>query len=121
MLILGAEKQGFRQLKDRTYSINLNTQELTPTELAELGSLPDFFYVAFKPEHFVEEEQELLEKIKADPFNGFEELSQSQKLRRVLYVYWLQLDENNQTADPSEVFYRKEMNKIIQHYKNKIV
>jgi hypothetical protein len=119
-LILEGYKGGMRQLKDKSWSINLVTQELTPTELAHYSMLPDFLNVAFKADPFTKDEEDALDALEADPFNGFEDKSPSQKLRSVFFVLWKKDGEEEGTGKPFEKYYRAEMGKIITHFKNKI-
>lgn len=116
MLIIPATIGGKRQLKDRSWRIAVETQELSGEELMELNDLSEYCFVSFKSEQFSDEETKMLSKMEADPFKGFGSKSPSQKLRSVLFVNWKENDE----GDSFETFYNRKMNEIIRHFKEKI-
>jgi hypothetical protein len=69
-----------------------------------------------------------IEEVKAleDTEIEVEGKTKSQRLRNVLYVYWKQLIDSKELDDitPNQTFnefYSHEMEKIIEHYKNKLI
>lgn len=69
-----------------------------------------------------------IEEVKAleDTEIEVEGKTKSQRLRNVLYVYWKQLIDSKELDDvtPSQTFndfYSHEMERIIEHYKNKLI
>jgi hypothetical protein len=67
MIIIPAQLESFRTLKDRTLKVSFETNELTPNEVAELSSnIQQFGYLAFKVEPV-----ELISVINSEePVNG---------------------------------------------------
>ena len=118
MIILGAELNGLRKLKDKSWSITINTQELSNDQVAEINSLTDFCYVALKSEYFEEQERDMLESLKADPMEGFEQKSPSQQLRSILFLLWKQEGGTDNKEFPD--YYRKKMSNITTHFRNKL-
>lgn len=101
-------------MSDKGIRVQVDTQELSSEDKAYLFSLHN------KYGHFVFVEGE----VKPDGLNIPEsvpefknEKSQSQRLRSVLFVLW----EQNGKPNTSERFYREHMEKIIEHYKDKLV
>ena len=116
MLILPAVFESFRSLKDRSYKLTFETQELTPEQLTGLGhSLNYPGFLAFNKDVFKKEQTDIL-KTPVD----YEDTgkSKAQRLRAVLFVYWKQ---NNQGYEDFELFYSFHMEKIISHFKDKLL
>lgn len=79
------------------------------------SNLQQFGYMAFKNEPFRNNEKEVIENLKAD----YEETGKtpSQRLRNVLYVNFEQGNEGYSTFTD---YYNAKMEKIVNHYKNKL-
>jgi len=113
MLIIGAQLESFRTLKDKSLKITFETQELTPQEMfTTMEHTNKFGYLAFKEEPFKAEEKQQLNDIKSEI--TFQGKTSSQRLRNVLFVKWQQEPEGFQT---SVQHYEHYMEKIINHYK----
>ena len=116
MILIAAQLESFRSLKDRTLKLSFITNEPTPEDLQEIAKCSgQFGFLAFKDEAFNNEEIEIVETLKAD----FEETgkTESQRLRGVLYRLWEQKPEGYKIfAD----FYRAKMETLINHFKTKL-
>jgi len=113
MLILPAQLESFRSLKDRTLKLTFETGEITPEQAAGINeSLQKFGFVAFKDNPFKTQEKELLENLEADYDDG--KKSDSQRLRAVLYRLW---EKEPEGYDDFNLYKKFKMEKIINHYK----
>lgn len=106
---------GYQRRKDRTVSLRFVTQEKTSAEVMEIDQLVDTYGVIYfrGEEQMNKDEIEELDAIELDVYD--QPKTQSQRLRNVLYKYHMQ----EGTGDFKE-FYKKETERIIQHYKNKL-
>jgi len=107
--------------KDKSVSINFVTQlEESPEGLMEIDKLlNDSGVLYFKSNgSLTKEEIKALESAEIE----VEGKSKSQRLRNVLYVYYQQLSASPEyyTDNTFDLFYSKEMEKIIEHYRNKL-
>lgn len=108
-------------MKDRSVSVSFVTQELTPDKAGKLFELQNQAgYIAIKAETFLDEETKALEAIKAD-VSEFGGKTPSQRLRNVLYVYFEQLREQGIVTNDFDLFYKKQMDVLIEQYKTKLV
>lgn len=117
MLLIPAQIEKIATRKDKTWSITIGTQELTPDKARDLAMLnQSFVYVAIKTEEFRQAEEELLNNITCDV-----ELSMlktpSQRLRAVFYKLFSQ---DNKGYSGFQSYYEGEMEKLIDHFKSKI-
>lgn len=116
MIILPAILESFRSLKDKSYKITFESNELTPEQAGGLNSnLGDFGYLAFKEDPFKQSEKDMIDSLESD----FEDpkKSQGQRLRGVLYRLWEQSPEG---FDTFTKFYDHKTEKIIGHFKEKL-
>jgi len=116
MLIIGAQLDTYRSLKDRTLKLTFETQEPTPEQLVGLSGVSQKFgYLAFKEEPFKNSEKKMLEDLKSN----FEETgkSKSQRLRSVLFINWEQKKDGYVVFDD---YYNHHMEKMIMHWKDKL-
>jgi len=103
-----------RSRKDKTWSITIGTQELTPDQAAEIMKLNgQLCAVGFKFKDFAPDEKELLESINPD----LESKSFSKRLRNALYVWFTQ---EPQGFKDFASFYEHFMNKYIENVKSKL-
>ena len=89
MIILPAILESFRSLKDKSYKIVFESNELTPEQVVGLNAgLGAFGYLAFKKDPFKQSEKDMIDSLEVD----FEDKkkSQGQRLRAVLYRLWEQ-------------------------------
>ena len=116
MIILPAQLESYRSLKDKSYKITFETGEITAEQAAGINSiLQQFGYVAFKNEPFKEQEKHLLENLESD----YEDKGKtpSQRLRAVLYRNW---EQNQEGYEDFQLYYNFKIEKIITHYKGKL-
>ena len=116
MLILPAILQSFRSRVDKTYTINFETNELTPEQVGELANnTQSFGFLAFSKDAFKSEQISLISEIKAE----YDDKSKtpSKRLRDVLFVAWKQSSEGYATF---EDYYKSKLEKFINHVKSKL-
>lgn len=115
MITIGGQIEAISSRKDKTIKLTIGTQELNPSQAAELFNLTQqFCYLALKPEYFTKEETELISDLKTDIDNI---KSPSQRLRNILYVNFQQ---DNKGYSTFTNYYQAEMEKICEHFKNKL-
>ena len=102
----------FRSKVDKSLSFTTHTPELTSKEKATFMDLQGAS-VAMLIEP-LDETPKGIEKIDKD----LETKTKSQRLRSVLYVYWKQ---TGQKDSKFEDFYNEKMEKLIEHYKSKLI
>lgn len=116
MIIIPAQLESYRSLKDRTLKITFETNELNPQDLLGIAeNLNSFGYLAFKKEPFKEEERLTIEQLEAD----YEDKAKtpSKRLRGVLYRNY---EQNNDGFDSFVRYYDHHLEKIINHFKSKL-
>jgi len=115
-LIIDAQLEKIGTLKDGTISVNFHTQELTPEDFGQLFSMRSkLVYLAIKPELFNDKEKSIIGELEAEISDIGK--TPSQRLRSVLYLNWKQ---NNEGFKDSNLHYLHYIEKIIEHYKNKL-
>ena len=101
--------------KDKTIKLSIGTQELTPTEAADIFQLnQQFCYFAIKPEPFTKVEQDLINSLKTE-FDNIK--SPSQRLRSILFINY---EQDSQGYKDFNSYYQYQMEKICEHYKSKL-
>lgn len=116
MIILPAYLEKFSSLKDKTYKLTFETNELTPEQLSGIGqTLQQFGYLAFKSEPFKKQEQEMVEGLKSEYDDT--KKSKAQRLRGVLYRWF---EEDPQGYEVFDDFYNHHLEKVISHFKAKL-
>jgi|SRR5689334_20261490 len=101
--------------KDRTVSVTIGSNEISPSDMAQLMSMNQKLgYVCFKPEEFTQQELNIIDLLKTDEAIG---KSPSQRLRGVLFRCW---EQDNKGHKEFSVYYAAEMEKITNHYKDKL-
>jgi hypothetical protein len=116
MIIIAAQLENYRSLKDKSLKITFETNELNPQELLGIAEcLGSFGYLAFKKEPFASSEQEKIESLETG-YNA-KEKTPSQRLRGVLYVNY---QKDNEGFDTFTRYYDFQMEKITNHYKSKL-
>ena len=119
MVILPAILDTFSSLKDKTLKLVFHSNELTPEQLlGVVKNVQQFGFLAFKKESFKEVEIDVTKNL--DTEYQSKGKSNSQRLRSVLYVMFQQNDIGMNGYKDFNEFYDSEMNKIIEHYKNKL-
>ena len=108
--------ESFRTLKDKTFKVTFETNELSPESVMELSqNLQHFGYLAFKRDNFTKHDIEIMTNLKAD-YNDMGK-SPAQRLRAVLYVTFEQKPEGYKGFNS---FYEDKMEQLINHFKNKL-
>lgn len=116
MLIIAAQLDSYRSLKDRTLKITFESNELNPQELLGIAeNLNAFGYLAFKKEPFKEEERKAIEDLETDYDDKAK--TPSKRLRGVLYRNY---EQKNDGFDTFSRYYDHHMEKIIEHFKSKL-
>jgi len=113
---LPAELEGYRSLKDRTLKLSFETSELTPEMMANIHyALNKVGFLAFAPDPFTTQELTEIDNLKVE----FDDSGKppSQRLRAVLYKNFELKPEGYTTFVD---YYNHHMEKIINHYKNKL-
>jgi hypothetical protein len=116
-IVLPAIFESIRSLKDRSYKLVFETNEITPEQLSSLGQhIQNPGYLAFNKDVFKKEMLDAIESQKTD----YEDIgkSKSERLRNVLYVFWKQKNDGYAVFDD---FYNANMEKLITHYKNRLI
>ena len=115
MILLPGQIESISSRKDKTIKVSFGTQELSPSQAAELFSLnQQFCYFAIKSESFISEELKKVDNLKTDLYNI---KSPSQRLRNILYKNY-EIDQ--QGYQDFDSYYISNMEKICDHFKNKI-
>ena len=116
MIIIPAQLENFRSLKDKSLKITFETNELNPQELLGISeNLNQFGYLAFKQEPFKAEERQMIEDLETSYDD--KKKTASQRLRSVLFLMW---QKDNEGFDTSVRHYDHHMEKIINHFKSKL-
>ena len=116
LLVVGAVLETFQSLKDKTLKLVFYTQEPTPDQIIQISSsIQSYGYLAFKKDNFKNNEVEMLNEIKSDyEDNG---KSKSQRLRAVLYKNF---EQDKQGYEVFSDYYNHHMERMINHWKNKL-
>jgi hypothetical protein len=114
-----------RTKSDRSLSITLHTPELNSEQVGNLfgiQNIPGHVVISTNPVA-----QEMIDAVEEATLDReFESKTPSQRLRSILYVAWEQERPTELSADGSTVFidfdvyYKRKMNKIINHYKERL-
>lgn len=116
LLILPAQLENYRSLKDKSLKITFETNELDPQKLLGVAeNLGQFGYLAFKQEPFKQDEQKMLDELETSYDD--QKKTASQRLRAVLYRMW---QKDNEGFDSSVRHYEHHMEKILNHFKSKL-
>ena len=110
-ILLPMTVESIRTRKDRTVSISIGTQELTPEKAGDIFNLNGKFGFAYLSANEIEvEEQELIDDLEPD----MPTKSPAQRLRGVLYLMWKNNPEGYQDHNLHYLHYIEE---IITKYK----
>ena len=116
MLIIPAILSSYQSLKDKTLKLVFETNEPTPEQLMSIAQLSQSFgFLAFKKDAFKTEEKAILQSLES----GFEDTgkSKSKRLRNVLYRVY---ESNSEGYEVFDDYYNAKMEKLIDHFKEKI-
>ena len=116
MIILPAQLDGLRTLKDKSIKLTFETQELTPSQMGDIHTMTgSFCYLAIKRETFQNHETDMIKEMQSD--YEVKGISTSKRLKNVLFRMWEQEPEGFTT---SVQHYEHHMEKIINHFKSKL-
>jgi len=116
MLLLPAQLESYRSLKDKTLKVTFETNELNPQELLSIiENTGEFGYLAFKPEPFKKEEKEVIENLETKLEDN--QKTPSQRLRAILYRNY---EQSNEGFDTFTRYYEHTMEKLCNHFKSKL-
>ncbi len=117
MITLSAQIETLSTRADRSWKIVIGTQEMNPADVATLASMQNqVAFVAINPDPFTSEQKEVIENTKAElSENG---KTHGQRLRGVIYRLW---EQDNEGYKEFHDFYIVKMDKIINHYKTKLL
>ena len=113
---LPAGLDGYRSLKDKTLKLTFETGELTPEQMANIHyALNKVGYLAFAPDPFATKELEDIDSLKVE----YDDTGKSpqQRLRAVLYRNW---EQSKQGYEVFNDYYGAKMEKLINHFKDKL-
>lgn len=80
MIILPAQLESYRSLKDRSVKVMFETGELSPSQAGDLqANILKAGFLAFKPDPFKEKEKELLDSLEAEYTDTSKTPSQRQR------------------------------------------
>ena len=115
MILIPAQIEGIQSRKDKTIKLTIGTQELSPSQAADLFQLnQQFCYFAIKVETFQKDEIEDLNSLKADLETN---KTPSQRLRGILYLNY---EKDNEGYKDFTTYYVSKMERICDHYKTKL-
>lgn len=116
MINLSAQLEGISSRADKSWKLTFGTQELNPIDIGSLGQMQqNICHLAINPNPFSSKELDIIKNTKAELADSGK--SHSQRLRGVLYVAW----ENDSLGyDNFHDYYIVQMEKIINHFKNKL-
>jgi hypothetical protein len=116
MITIPAILESIRSLKDKTYKVVFETNELTPEQMSGIAqNLQIFGWLAFKEAPFGERDKSLLDSLKVDYDDTGK--TKGQRLRAVLYR-WFEVEP--QGYEVFDDFYNHHMEKMIMHFKQKL-
>ena len=114
-IITGGFIDFLRFKKDRSATIAVETQEMSDEKKRLIGGLGgEFVYFLIKKEPFTQEEQMLVQDLKADKPKR---KSKGETLKQILWRLWR---EDDQGYDEFERFYEKEMDGFIAQVREKL-
>lgn len=106
---------GLSTLKDGTVKVTLALQEVSPKIAADLFGLNNQYVKAYlTTENITQDATEHLDEWEVE----IESKSPSKRLRNVLFRLW---EQDQQGYEDFELWYRWKMEKIIDHFKSKLV
>ena len=116
--VFAGQIDGYRGLADRSMKISIVTStEVAPDLVAKISEATrNSCVIAISPDPFSPADIDAIEKIKVDFDDGGK--TPGQRLRGVFYKMW---EQNNERYDTFVDYYNAHMEKLINHYKGKLV
>ena len=116
MLILPSQMENITTRRDKTWKLTIGTNELSPEQAAEVVKLnQEFCYLAIKKDEFKPRDLEIIAGIQSE--FEFKDKPPAQRLRGVFYRLW---ENDKQGYTDFELYYRFNMEKVIDHFKSKL-
>lgn len=116
MIIVPAILENATTRKDKTLSVRFATQELSPSQVADIISInQQYCFVAIKPVPFTNEEKAQMEGLEVD--YEITQKTPGQRLRNVFYKLY---EQNAEGFKSFQTYYDAKMEKVIEHFKTKI-
>lgn len=113
-ILVPAIIEGINTRKDKTVKITIGTQEMPAGKAGELFAINgQLATVYFSIKGISQDEISAIDSVEPDPVGK----TPSQRLRSVLYLMWKQ---NNEGYEDKNLHYAHHMEKIIEHFKNKL-
>lgn len=116
MIIIPAQLESFRSLKDRSVKLMFETAELSPSQMGDIqGNILKAGFLAFKSDPFKDNEKQLIDSIEVE----YEDKSKtpSKRLRGVLW-HCFNNDAEGYTTFPA--YYENKLEQLINHFKAKL-
>jgi hypothetical protein len=108
--------EGYRSNLNQTIKLIFVTNEITPEKMANIHySLYKTGFLAFAPDALATAELEEIDNLKVEYTDTGK--PPSQRLRAVLYRCW---EKKKEGFDTFEAYYLSQMEKLINHFKNKL-
>lgn len=102
--------------QDKSWSVTLNLNEPTPEQKVIIDRMhQNAVYVLLKDAEIIKSEESLIDSLEAKEHKI---KTKSQRLRNVLYLVWKVFHQGKMT---DKEFYEAEMERIIDHYKSKLI
>lgn len=116
MIILPAQLESYRSLKDRSVKVTFETGELSPSQAGDLqANILKEGFLAFNSDVFTEKQKELLNSMEAEYTDTNK--TPSQRLRGVLWHLFNKAPEGYKTFP---AYYENKMEELINHFKSKL-
>jgi hypothetical protein len=116
MILIPAQLEAVTTRKDKTLKLTFGTNELTPSQAAELfGIANQFGYLAFKDESFRRDELDAVESLKSELEDTLKK--PSQRLRGIMFRVY---EVDNEGFTTFAKYYDSKMEQLITHFKNKL-
>ena len=116
MLILPSQIENPTTRKDKTWKVTIGTNELSAEQAAELVKLnQEFCYLCLKKDDFKSRDLEIISGIQSE--FEFNEKPPAQRLRAVFYRLW---EQDKQGYNDFQLYYNFHMEKVINHFKDKL-
>lgn len=116
MVLIEGQVEGLRTRVDGTIAVTIGTQELAPDTAAAIFTLNRrHVHALLKSDPVTDIEQRAVAELSKEWESA---KSPASRLRGVLYRVWEQTETGHSTFD---TFYLAEMERIIKHYKEKLV
>jgi hypothetical protein len=108
---------GLRSLQDRSVKLAITTQELAPSDIGDLFAFQGKFAKVLITDANVISPDMAKATEQTEVEDWERKKSEGQRLRGVLFLLF---QKDSESCPAFEMYYRKKMNAIIDHYKSKL-